>query len=168
MQKNFLLSFTLIMFFFTHTYSEVISGNATVIDGDTIKINSKKIRLHGIDAPEIKQLCEREFLNFFFFTFKKNYKCGELSKKKLEYFIQNDKIECKTEGIDRYKRIIGTCFKNKININSKMVRNGYAVAYKKYSKKYTIQQLEAKKDNLGIWQGKFQMPWDWRKRNAKN
>ncbi len=49
-----------------------------------------------------------------------------------------------------------------------MVRNGYAVAYKKYSKKYTIQQLEAKKDNLGIWQGKFQMPWDWRKRNAKN
>ncbi len=168
MQKNFLISFILIIFFLTPTNSQIISGNATIIDGDTIKINGKKIRLHGIDAPEIKQLCKRDFLNVFFFTFKKKYKCGELSKNKLEYYIQNNKIECKTEGIDRYKRIIGTCFKNKININSKMVRNGYAVAYKKYSKKYIIQQLEAKKDNLGIWQGEFQMPWDWRKRNAKN
>ena len=41
MQKKFLFSFILIMFFFTHTNSEVISGNATIIDGDTIKINSK-------------------------------------------------------------------------------------------------------------------------------
>ena len=59
------------------------------------------------------------------------------------------------KGIDRYKRILGTCYANKININAKMVRNGYAVAYQKYSKRYVNAEIEAKKDNLGLWNGKF-------------
>ena len=49
-----------------------------------------------------------------------------------------------------------------------MVRNGYAVAYEKYSKKYKSVELEAKKNNLGIWQGDFDMPWDWRKNRVQN
>ena len=55
--------------FFILTYNDVrseeikeISGNAQIIDGDTIKINSKKIRLHGIDAPEFKQMCKKTYL----------------------------------------------------------------------------------------------------------
>ena len=46
-----------------------------------------------------------------------------------------------------------------------MVRNGYAVAYVKYSKKYLFQENLARKENLGIWNGEFQMPWDWRRAN---
>ncbi len=168
MRKNILVSIIFIIFFLTHTKSEIISGKPTIIDGDTIKINTKKIRLHGIDAPEIKQLCQRIFLSISFISFKKNYKCGERSKENLESYIRNNIIKCKIEGLDRYKRFLGTCYKNTININSRMVRNGHAVAYKKYSKRYIPQQLEAKKNNLGVWQGEFQMPWDWRKRNAKN
>ena len=52
--------------FFILTYNDVrseninkISGFAKVVDGDTIKINSKKIRLYGIDAPEKKQKCKK-------------------------------------------------------------------------------------------------------------
>ena len=48
-----------------------------------------------------------------------------------------------------------------------MVRNGYAVAYKKYSKKYLTAEKEARKDELGLWKGKFEMPWDWRKNVKK-
>ena len=40
-----------------------IIGIAKVIDGDTIKIDSKKIRLFGIDAPEKKQFCKKPFLS---------------------------------------------------------------------------------------------------------
>ena len=53
----------LILFFFipfSHIYSsQAIFGIANVIDGDTIKINAKKIRLEGIDAPEAKQKCTK-------------------------------------------------------------------------------------------------------------
>ena len=38
---------------------KTIFGNVNVIDGDTIKINKKKIRLFGIDAPEKKQICQK-------------------------------------------------------------------------------------------------------------
>ena len=34
-----------------------ITGKPRVVDGDTIHINQTKIRLHGIDAPEMKQTC---------------------------------------------------------------------------------------------------------------
>ena len=78
--------------------------------------------------------------------------------------IKSNNIDCKIKGIDRYKRIIGECYKNKTNINSWMVRNGYAVAYTKYSKKFVAQQNLAKKEKLGIWVGSFEMPWDWRKK----
>ena len=163
----FLINFLLFLFFFIPANSEIISGKAITIDGDTIKIKNKKIRLHGIDAPEIKQLCQRTFLSIFIFSFQENYKCGEISKKKLEKYVKNNIIKCKVEGIDRYKRILGTCYKNTININSRMVRNGYAVAYKKYSKKYLSAEREAKREELGLWKGKFDMPWDWRKNVKK-
>ena len=68
--------------------------------------------------------------------------------------------------LDRYKRKLAICFRNKLNINSWLVRNGHAVSYKKYSKKYLSEEIEAKNDKIGIWQGEFEMPWDWRK-NAK-
>ena len=167
MQKKFLINFLLFLFFFIPANSEIISGKAITIDGDTIKIKNKKIRLHGIDAPEIKQLCQRTFLSIFIFSFQENYKCGEISKKKLEKYVKNNIIKCKVEGIDGYKRILGTCYKNTININSRMVRNGYAVAYKKYSKKYVSAEREAKREELGLWKGKFDMPWDWRKNVKK-
>ena len=167
MQKKFLIKFLLFLFFFIPANSEIISGKAITIDGDTIKIENKKIRLHGIDAPEIKQLCQRTFLSIFIFSFQENYKCGEISKKKLEKYVKNNIIKCKVEGIDGYKRILGTCYKNTININSRMVRNGYAVAYKKYSKKYLSVEREAKREELGLWKGKFDMPWDWRKNVKK-
>ena len=60
MQKNFSISIIFIIFFLIPAKSEMISGNAKIIDGDTIKIDNKKIRLHGIDAPEIKQLCKKK------------------------------------------------------------------------------------------------------------
>jgi len=167
MQKKFLIKFLFFLFFFIPANSEIISGKAITIDGDTIKIKNKKIRLHGIDAPEIKQLCQRTFLSIFIFSFQENYKCGEISKKKLEKYVKNNIIKCKVEGIDGYKRILGTCYKNTININSRMVRNGYAVAYKKYSKKYISVEREAKREELGLWKGKFDMPWDWRKNVKK-
>ncbi|RPG94386.1 MAG: thermonuclease family protein [Candidatus Pelagibacter sp. TMED263] len=144
---------------------KLISGIAKVVDGDTIKIENKKIRLFGIDAPEKKQKCRKPWLTISFLTFNKDYPCGEISTLKLKNKINNKFITCKSTNIDRYKRFIAECFKNKTNINRWMVRNGYAVAYKKYSRKYLTFENLAKDDKLGIWIGSFQMPWEWRREN---
>ena len=157
--------------FFILTYKDVksqeikeISGNAQIIDGDTIKINSKKIRLHGIDAPEFKQKCKKPYLTIIFFTFTKDYPCGKISTQKLQKKINNKVITCKILDVDRYKRFIGECYKRNLNLNSWLVSNGYAVAYRKYSKKYISNEINAKNEKKGIWQGKFEMPWEFRRK----
>ena len=162
--KAFLILFFLVQ---NYIYAEVIEGKAFVIDGDTIKINNNKIRLSGIDAPEVKQECNKIFISIQFFSLNKKYPCGKISKNKLKKLLKNKKILCKIENIDRYKRKLATCYKNKLNINSWLVRNGYALAYIKYSKKYILQEKEAERDKLGLWQGTFEKPWDWRKNEKK-
>ena len=167
LKKKFKVFLILLFLISTNTYAERIEGIALVIDGDTIKIKNNKIRLSGIDAPESNQLCKRIFLSVQFFSFNKKYPCGKISANKLKKLVKNEIILCKVENIDRYKRKLATCFKNRLNINSWLVRNGYALAYVKYSKKYIFQEKEAERDKLGMWQGTFEKPWDWRKNEKK-
>ena len=108
--------FIILFIFCIHLKSqeiESIIGIAKVIDGDTIKIDSKKIRLFGIDAPEQKQFCKKPFLSISSITFKKDYPCGEISTNFLKKKIDNKIINCKSLGMDRYKRHIAECFKGK-------------------------------------------------------
>ena len=142
---------------------KIVSGKAKVIDGDTIRIDMKKIRLFGIDAPEKKQQCRRSSLSISFLTFGKDYPCGQISADRLRKKINDKLVICKYSSKDRYKRFIAECFLNKTNINAWMVQTGHAVAYKKYSKKFVAQEIFAKKEKLGLWSGTFEMPWNWRK-----
>jgi len=171
-KKKLIILIIISSIFFILTYNDVrseninkISGFAKVVDGDTIKINSKKIRLYGIDAPEKKQKCKKIYLTISFMSFTKDYMCGEVSTQKLIKKINKQKLNCNILDVDRYKRLIGECFKRNINLNSWMVSNGFAVAYRKYSKKYVSDEINAKNNKLGIWQGKFEMPWDFRRKN---
>ena len=119
---------------------KIIYGKAQVIDGDTIKINDKKIRLFGIDAPEKKQICQKIYMSFFIFNFQKDYKCGEKSTSALTNKIKDKKIKCILDKKkDKYKRNIGTCYLKNQDINRWLVRSGYAIAYKRYSKKIYIR-----------------------------
>ena len=127
-----------------------------IVDGDTIHINKVKYRLHGIDAPEINQICQ---IN------KKNYKCGVKSKEFLVSLIGNLSVKCNQKDIDRYKRVVAECFAGKTNLNKELVRNGWAVAYIDYSKDYVNDQKFAEDNKLGVWKGTFMEPKKWRKLN---
>ena len=131
----------------------------------TIHIKFYKIRLQGIDAPEIKQKCKKPFLQISFFNFQKDYYCGQVSKKKLIQKIGNKPVKCILIGKDRYKRYLAKCLKGKVDLNRWMVRNGYAVAYKRYSKLYIPDENFAKEEKLGLWKGTFVEPEKWRKLN---
>ena len=159
----------IITFAFIQTlHGTEIYGVPKIIDGDTVHINSKKIRLEGIDAPEIKQQCKKPSLKIsavIGLQINKNYSCGVIAKIKLTDKINNSKIKCISSSKDRYNRFLATCYKNRINLNKWMVRKGYAVAYKRYSKDYVRDEEYAKKNKLGFWEGTFIMPEKWRKLN---
>lgn len=166
MQKKILYSFFLFFYLFTiSASSEIIFGKAKVIDGDTLYINSNKIRLFGIDAPEINQKCKKTYLSVFIFNFQKEYYCGKYVTDKLKYFLKNNEIRCETNSKDKYKRYLAICYLKNKDINSWLVKNGLAIAYRRYSKKYLSDESFAKKNLLGIWVGKFKEPEKWRKEN---
>ena len=99
-----------------------ITGKARVVDGDTIHIGDTKIRLHGIDAPEMKQTCH---------TSKgKEQMCGVLAKQALERLVKGQDVTCKGDTRDRYKRLIAVCYVGPLNINEQMVTDGWAMAYR--------------------------------------
>ena len=156
------------LIFLSDTKAEEISGVPKIVDGDTVHINDNKFRLEGIDAPEMRQQCKKVSLKISFiigFTFYKDYSCGKVSKEKLINKISGSEIKCIFTTKDRYKRYIATCYKEKTNLNQWMVRNGYAIAYRRYSKKYVSDEDFAKEKKLGLWQGKFMNPEKWRKLN---
>ena len=155
----------LTLFFFQNVQASEIIGIPKVVDGDTIHIKSYKIRLEGIDAPEMKQKCKKPFLQIMFFNFQKDYDCGLISKKKLIQKIGNKPVKCILLGKDRYKRYLAKCLKDSLDLNRWMVRNGYAVAYRKYSKLYILDENFAKQEKLGLWKGTFVKPEKWRKLN---
>ena len=152
----------------SNSTAEEISGIPKVVDGDTVHIDNYKFRLEGIDAPEMRQQCKKESLkisSIIGFTFYKDYNCGKVSKEKLISKINRSEIKCIFTTKDRYKRYIATCYKEKTNLNQWMVRNGYAIAYRRYSKRYIPDEDFAKENKLGLWQGKFMNPEKWRKLN---
>ena len=156
------------MLSFNNVHSKDIYGKPKIVDGDTIHIKTYKIRLEGIDAPEMRQKCQKVFLEISAivgFNLKKDYSCGTISKQKLIDKINKSQINCVSSGRDRYKRYLATCYKDKINLNKWMVRNGLAVAYKRYSKDYLRDEIYAKENKLGLWKGSFIRPEKWRKLN---
>ena len=153
----FKIVFISFLFFFPYFFnSQVVYGEAKIIDGDTIHIGKNKIRLHGIDAPENSQKCL--FNN-------KNWNCGKESSLALKKMIGNQKVKCHISNVDKYKRYIAVCYKGKKNINKMMVKTGWAIAYRYYSKDYIDEEFIAKKEKLGIWKGTFEEPYIYRKKN---
>ena len=134
-----------------------IKGFAEVTDGDTIKVNGRRIRLHGADAPEINQTCELDG---------RQYQCGVEAKAYLIHIINNQKIICQTINKDQYGRDIAKCYNYKnINLGAEMVLNGHAIAYKYYSWDYVIEEAKARYNNVGIWRGTFIDPYEFRSQN---
>ena len=82
----------------------------------------------------------------------------------LKKIINNQIIKCIASDIDKYKRYIAICFVNKLNINQTMVKKGWAIAYRYYSKDYIKDEDYARLNNAGIWKSKFEEPYIFRKK----
>lgn len=151
------MRFTYSFFFYLYLFLFIGVAHAEnavkVIDGDTIHIGSKKYRFSGIDTPEMKQTCKKD---------NQIVMCGVIAKNALVKKINKQQVNCKEEEIDRYKRIVAECFVNNDSLSKYLVRNGHAVAYRKYSMKFVEDEDYAKQNKLGLWSMSFDYPWDYR------
>ena len=129
-------------------------GQATVIDGDTLKIGQIPIRIHGIDAPEKNQVCIKESIS---------WSCGVEATKLMRSLVMGSEVSCEKLDQDRYGRVVGRCFSNGNNLGKTMVVQGLALAYRKYSIEYVPMERVSKSVQRGMWAGKFTPPWEWRR-----
>ena len=141
--------------------TQTIFGIAKVVDGDTIKINNNRIRLSGIDAPESKQKClDKNYYEYF---------CGQISTIFLQKLIDGKEVRCQYSEQDIYQRYLGICVFEKININDEMIKSGMAIIYnpKEASDELKNLENEAQNKKIGIWQGAFQEPKQYRKTHRR-
>ncbi|MFB0491335.1 endonuclease YncB(thermonuclease family) [Methylobacterium sp. OAE515] len=135
--------------------AEPIVGRASVTDGDTLVIRGTRIRLHGIDAPESRQLCQD--------AAGKSYRCGQVAALVLADRIGDANISCEPRDTDRYGRTVAVCRKGDEDLNAWMVSEGHATAYQRYSRDYVGVEITARALKRGLWAGTFDPPSDWRR-----
>jgi endonuclease YncB( thermonuclease family) len=133
--------------------AETFSGYGRSIDGDSLYIGDREVRLFGIDAPEWTQTCTKGG---------KAWACGEAAANQLSKLIIGERLLCQKVDTDEYRRAVARCTAGSVDVNRYMVSSGYAVAYRHYSTDYVGAEESAKAAKLGIWAGTFEMPSQFR------
>jgi len=136
-----------------------ITGPAKVREGGTVLIGNSRVRLFGIDAPSVDQLC----LN----TTGERWTCGVAARDELAKHVGNKAWTCHVQRTDRRGRLVAHCEVEGEDIQKWMVANGWALSYVRYSHDYDADEKAAREAKAGMWQGAFIAPWDWRVRNKK-
>ena len=131
-----------------------LSGRARVVDGDTIDMGGTRVRLHGVDAPESDQSCVAQGAR---------WPCGRRAARALGQRLGGRTVVCEERDRDRYGRIVAVCRQGGRDINAWLVAEGWALAYRRYSRAYVGEESTARAPRKGVWRGEFVAPWDWRR-----
>ena len=155
MMRNLLIAVVLVTTC-SAAHAETIAGRAVVIDGDTIDVHSRRIRLLDVDAPESRQLCEN--------SKGEKWRCGQQAALALYDWIGERTVTCETTKMDRYKRILAHCAIGDQDISEWLAENGWAVPYRDCECE-TIRDAARRATfwRTNIWSGAFEMPWEGRK-----
>ena len=137
----------------TNSFCQDSSRVVGIHDGDSITVLSVekkqiKIRLEGIDAPELKQAF------------------GSRAKEHLSSLIMGKDVTLIVKGEDLYKRTLSKILLDSQDVNLTMISDGFAWNYAKYSKdkKFAEAEAEARIKKKGLWIDQDPVaPWDWRK-----
>ncbi|QIQ87965.1 thermonuclease family protein [Erythrobacter sp.] len=155
----FRLLMLLALLYSTPAVAQVIEGTATVVDGDTIDMTGTRIRLAHIDAPEAKQVCEKD---------EQEWACGFEATAILASLVDGQKLSCTVLEHDIYGRAVATCQTRSFNLGTEMVRRGMAVLGEDAPYDYAAALGVAKRMNWGLWASTFQEPAEWRAANPQH
>lgn len=145
----------LVSHFLGPLYQGSVTGSAKVVDGDSLIVGSHRVRLHGIDAPELRQTCYLDG---------RRWACGEAARDQLKSLINGQQLTCKVINKDQYDRLLAECQAGSRNINQQMVAMGAAVAF---GNRHRSVEALARSRRLGLWAGEFVRPQVWRRDNPR-
>ena len=131
-----------------------IAGPAHVVDGDTLTVAGQRIRLHGVDAPESSQICERDG---------QPWRCGAEVTEALRRKVAGQAVACTPLDRDRFGRVVARCAAGGEDLGGWLVGEGFAVAYTDFSWRYVPQELRARWEGRGLWSGRFVTPSEYRR-----
>lgn len=138
---------------------QTLRGKARAMDGDSLRVGRTQIRLWGIDAPEFDQTCERDG---------RDWDCGRAARSALASRVDGRVIVCQVRDRDAYRRAVSVCRVEGRSINEWMVREGWAVDYRRYSGgEYAAPERQARKAGRGIWSGRFERPDRYRQQHRR-
>ena len=146
----FLAALTAIVLRLNVIATQTTAGRPVIIDGDSIELAGVRMRLEGIDAPEIGQICQGP---------KGGFDCGREARNQLRQMIGASQIACEGWQYDKYQRLLAACKAGTKGLNREMAASGWAVSYGGYR----AEEAAARKAKLGLWAGTFDQPQDWRK-----
>lgn len=132
----------------------VLTGATRIVDGDTLVMAGHRVRLVGMDAPEMDQVCTRDG---------RDYPCGVVARDALGVLLAGREPSCAIKGRDRYGRDLGRCSIAGIDLGGDLVRRGLAVAYGGYA----MEETAARVAGAGLWAGTFARPDAWRRAHPR-
>ena len=135
----------------------VFQGKAHIVDGDTLEIGSDRIELHGIDAPEPEQLCERAGVA---------WRCGMEATYAMAALLETHWVTCHRQAGDFGDTVQAVCRlggPNGVSVNREIVRQGWALAVRPDGQDYVDAERHARQARVGLWSGTFVAPWEWRR-----
>jgi endonuclease YncB( thermonuclease family) len=135
-----------------------IRGVPKILDGDTVEIAHQRIRIFGIDAPEMEQLCLDAATQ--------RSPCGVDARNALSTFGARRSWSCVQVDVDQYGRHVARCQVEGQDVGRWMVAQGWALAFIRYSSAYAEDEKAARSARRGLWSGAFIAPWDWRSRST--
>jgi endonuclease YncB( thermonuclease family) len=130
-----------------------VTGRARAVDGDTLEVAGQKVRLFGIDAPELDQACDRGG---------EVWACGRAARDALAGIVGRQRLDCAVQDIDRYGRLVAVCEAGGADVAALMVRQGMAIAYRRYSGRYVNAEVAAQADGIGLWTSAYVQPEQYR------
>ena len=134
--------------------AQTFSGPAAAIDGDSLEVAGRRIRLFGIDAPESRQDCRDGRGRF--------YACGMKARDALADAIGNGAVACTPVG-ESYDRDVAICTASGRDLSETMVRGGHALELAQHSRgRYSAAERAARAARRGLWEGSFERPAQWR------
>ena len=146
-----------VLIFLPHLALAELSGIVTVIDADTWDVGEERVRLFGIDAPELDQTCtdNRQV----------GWDCGVWATDQTRTRFDGHIVICERLETDRYGRTVARCFDKGSDVARDMVNEGLALAYRRYSFDYVHDENAAALGARGLHVGKVQPPAEFRAEN---